>query len=123
MTIETKYYKSRDLTVFTARGVLTFENQMAVLKKFYSGKPSANMIWDFREIKGSRITSPQIRKIILYIKMHSKNRTKGKTALVADSDLDFGLARMSASYSEVEKLPWKIEAFRSMKEALGWIQR
>jgi hypothetical protein len=35
--------------------------------------------------------------------------------------VDFGLSRMSEMLAEGEKVPWSIRAFRSMAQAMQWI--
>jgi hypothetical protein len=123
MTIDSDRDPARDLTIFTVRGQLTFDEQMEILVEFYGGDPTANVLWDFRGIEGNRISSDELRKIIVFIKQHEHKRPGGKTAMVAGTDLDFGLSRMSDAYAETEKLPWKIRPFRSMEEALDWIEK
>jgi len=121
MAISISYNKLKDLTIFTVKGSLTFDQQIEALKKFYNDGPSVNMIMDFRKMEGNRISSAEIKKIILLAKKNEDRRPRGKTALVSNRDLDYGLSRMSATYGEVKKLPWKIQAFRSMDAALKWI--
>jgi hypothetical protein len=123
MTIASSYDEIRDLTVFTVEGELTFDAQMTTLKEFYSGVPTANVLWDFRAIEGIRVSSKELYEIILFIKRHKSKRPQGKTALVSSKDIDFGLSRVSQAYADYEKLPWEMKAFRSMKEALKWIDR
>lgn len=115
--------EGRDLTVFCIEGELSFEEQMEALRQFYEGTPTRNVVWDFRRLEGSRISSGQLREIISFIKWHGKKRPAGKTALVAATDLDFGLSRMSQAYADYEKVPWPIESFRTMDEALAWFDK
>jgi len=122
MTITTTIDQALDLTIFTAEGELTFDKQMNALREFYSGNPTANVIWDFRKIVGNRISSQELLKIITFIKQHGKKRPSGRTALIAASDLDFGLSRMGQAYADVEHLTWDMEVFRSMSSALRWIK-
>ena len=56
-----------------------------------------------------------------FVKSRGLKRGAGKTALVAETQLDFGLGRMSRSLAESENVPWEIRAFRSMAEAEAWI--
>ncbi len=122
MTISTSYDRLRNLTIFTAKGELTYAEQLATLKEFYDGHPTVNVIWDFRSIEGSRITSEELNRIISFIKSQESNRPQGKTALVATTDLDFGLSRMGQAYADIQELPWQIQAYRSMDEAIKWIE-
>ena len=121
MPISSRTDPSNDLTVFTASGVLTFEEQMAAFKEFYEGEPTKNVVLDLRNITGKRISSDELRRIIAFIKLHKDKRGPGKTALIAKTDLDFGLSRMSDALAESEGVPWKIRAFRSMGDAVKWL--
>lgn len=121
MTISLHHDDTKDLTIFTAVGELTFDKQIAVLRDFYDGTPTANVLWDMRKIEGNRISAEELQKIITFIKRHSDKRPHGKTALVSAKDIDFGLSMMSHAYAENENLPWKIIPFRSMDKAIKWI--
>jgi uncharacterized protein YbgA (DUF1722 family) len=99
----------------------TFDEQITTLQEFYSADPTANVLWDFRGHKGNRISSEEVQKIISLVKSYGNKRPKGKTALVSNKDLDFGLSRVSEAYANIENLPWEIRSFRSMDEALKWI--
>ena len=122
MTINSSYDKFLDLTMFIVEGTLTFEMQIKALQKFYTDKPSANMLWDFRKITGTRISSEEVQKLIAFMKGYKDKRPHGKTALVSTKDLDFGLSRMSATYAKIENIPWEIQAFHSLEEALDWLK-
>ena len=121
MPISTKTDRSKDLTVFTATGELTFAGQIAAMKEFYEGNPTKNELWDLRGITGSRISSEELLQVTLFTKQYGHKRQGGKSAMVMNSDLDYGLGRMSGTYGETEQLPWEVMAFRSIDEALAWL--
>lgn len=121
MPIITTIDKRIDLTVFTVSGEMTYKEQAAALKDFYDAKPTANVLWDLRKQEGHRLTHEELQDIIVYVKSRETVRRTGKTAMVSNSDLDFGLARMIATFAEMENLPWEIQAFRTMDQALKWI--
>lgn len=56
-----------------------------------------------------------------YTKTHSAKRGKGRTALVVDTELKYGLGRMASTFAEIEATPWDIEVFENMDAALSWI--
>jgi len=122
MPLSKRVYKQLELTVFIVSGELTFDEQIRALREYYEGEPTRNAIWDFRAITGSRITSEELRQIIAFTKWYEDRRPGGKTALVASTQLDFGLGRMSHALAEREGLPWQIRVFRSIEEALEWIE-
>jgi len=119
--ITTDINRNKDLTTFTATGMVTYAEQIAVLKEFYEAKPTSNVIWDLRELYGPRLSNDELEEIVLFVKKKGHAKRRGKTALVSTSDLDFGLSRMAENYAESENLPWQIQAFRTMAEALKWI--
>ncbi|MGC9323947.1 MAG: hypothetical protein ACP5G0_04270 [Desulfomonilia bacterium] len=121
MPIAVKTDSARDLTLCTATGELTFHDQVAVLKSFYEGNPTRNLLWDMRQISGARITSQEITDIIEFINSYKEKRLAGKTALVTATDLDFGMSRMSELLAESSGIPWEIRAFHSLDDALSWI--
>lgn len=62
MPIASRYDLKRDLTIFAVAGGLALEDQMAVLHAFYAGKPSRNVLWDFRKLEDKRISSRWIKE-------------------------------------------------------------
>jgi hypothetical protein len=121
MPISTKINSELDLTVFEATGTVPFNEQMKVLKVFYEGSPTSNVIWDFTQVDEIKITSEELQKIVRYTKEHSALRQGGHTALVVNTKLKYGLARMASIYAEVEETPWDMQVFEDMDTAMAWI--
>lgn len=112
---------SRDLTTFAVKGELTFQEEMDELKAFYSGEPTANVLWDFRLLEGERISLQELEAVSDFIKTNQSKRPQGKTALVVANELDYGLSRVSMTLYEIRNLSLSVMPFRSMDEALKWI--
>jgi hypothetical protein len=121
MPISTSIDASRDLTTFTVKGELSFQEQMDALKAFYRGEPTANVLWDFRLLEGKRISLQELEEVSDFIKKNQSKRPVGKTALVVANDLDYGLSRASMTLYEIRNVSLSIMPFRSMDEALKWI--
>ncbi len=121
MTVSSSVDEQRDLTIFTVKGELTFDDAMAALQGVYQNTPTTNILWDLRKIGGSRMTGEELHRLITFVKGQKSERPTGRTALVAPLDVNFGLSRMVEAYGQGEDLPWEIRAFRSMDEAFGWI--
>jgi len=121
MPVDVERIGDEDLTVFTASGELTFAEQMGVLRAFYEDHPTRKVIWDFSRITGRRISREQLLEILSYTREQSGRRDGGRTALVAASELDFGLARMVAILAEGQQLPWQLQAFKDLATARAWI--
>ena len=61
------------MTVFTVKGVLSFDNAMPVIKAFYDGDPTKHVVWDMTDITEVQITSEEVIKIATF-----GPRTEGK---------------------------------------------
>jgi hypothetical protein len=121
MSITSHVIDSSDLTVFTVVGEMTFNDQIGVLRGFYEGSPTANVIWDMRKLEGNRASKEELQDIVAFVKKNATGRTGGKTALVTGSELDFGIARMMEAYAFIRELSWQTQPFRSMADAFQWI--
>jgi len=119
VSIETR--AELDLTIFTVSGMITVDEQKQRLKSFYEGSPTRNVIWDFSLMEEVNASAGDLREIILYAKQFSGKRPGGRTALIVNTKLKYGLARMASSFAEIEKIPWTIMAFEQPDEALSWI--
>jgi hypothetical protein len=110
-----------NLTIFKATGAVTPGEQMQVLKSFYGGSPTLNVIWDFTQLEKVAATSSELREIIQYAKQFSAKRPGGSTALVVNTKLKYGLARMASTFAEIEETPWAMAVFENFNDALAWI--
>ena len=121
MPISIETNSELDLTVFKATGTVPFSEQMNVLKIFYEGSPTKNVIWDFTEVDEVDISNNELHAIVRYTKMQSTRRQKGRTALVVNTELKYGLSRMASIFAEIENTPWAMEVFKNMDEAIAWV--
>jgi len=62
MPIKVPIDKSKDLTVFTAKGVLSFDDAMPVVKAFYDGDPTRHVIWDTTDTTEVQLTAEEVKK-------------------------------------------------------------
>ena len=122
MPISVTSDQSRDLTIFTATGDLTFDDQMRVLREFYSGKPTKNALWDFRIVGRDRITASELVQIRDFIRLHHDTRPGGKSAVVYDHSRDFGLSEVCDELSEIAEMQFKIRSFDNLDEAMKWLE-
>lgn len=120
MAIRIVHRPELDLTMFLVEEA-SVEERIAALKWFYDEGTTRNALWDLTALEGARPTADEIRTIVGILNDHAHKRPAGRTALVGESDLDFGLSRMGSILSELGKLPWQIQAFRTREEALAWI--
>jgi hypothetical protein len=112
------------LCIITAIEDVSFEEIMDVVRLFYEVHPTKNAIWDFRHGTGEKVTTKQVNIIAEYVGKHAQESRKGgKTAYVADEDFEFGMLRMSDVLIQMKEVPFQIEIFKSLDEAMEWIEK
>jgi hypothetical protein len=121
MPIEIDTDSDKQLTIFKVTGEATFEEGLSANKEFYSGNPTQNVIWDFREANLTKITSDQFQQIVDSVQHLTGKRKGGKTAFLASRDLEFGVARMTQAFTEMNASPLNVKVFKSIDEATLWI--
>jgi len=95
----------------------TFERLVAHAS-FVPGMPC---LWDIRGADTSAIDRHGLVTIADYMKDHGGARGRGKTAIVAASDLDFGVSRMYEGIS-ASTTPVELRVCRSTDEAERWLR-
>jgi len=121
MPITSHIDKDRDLTIFKATGVLSFDMVLPVVKAFYEGDPTRHVLWDLIDTTDTQFTSEEILSIVRLKPRYEGKRELGKTAFVAQKDLFFGLSRMFEIQSGIQEAPYPIMVFRSLYEAYQWL--
>jgi len=121
--IKTYHDGERDLTVFTAEGVILADDVVQAVDNFYRGKVTLHVLWDFSSADVSQITGTDIERIVQLSVLHGEIRMGGKTAVVATEDLTFGLSRVYEMIKETEHLPFQTSVFRSVDEAYAWVSK
>ena len=122
MSLAFQTNRSKNLTILTASGKITFADAMEALESFHKN-PTRNLLLDFsrRAEIPLVLTGEEMAKLFRHLTTKKENRPAGKTAIVAPDDLRFGMSRMAEAFAEIEKLPWEMKAFRSMDEAIDWL--
>jgi hypothetical protein len=122
MTIRSYIDEDKDLTIFTVTGRLSFDEVMPVVKDFYDGNPTKNVLWDLTDIKEVQVTSEEVRLIVSYgPRYEGKRASAGKTAFVVQKEVLFGMSRMFEIQSNMKNVPYTIEVFRNRDEAYQWL--
>jgi hypothetical protein len=82
-----------------------------------------NDLWDLRDCTiDPDVNSESIRDIVLFLKGNNVRQfTAGKTALVVNSDLVYGLTRIFQEIADVKGIGYEIEVFRNKEDALAWL--
>ena len=123
MLVKTEVDHEKQLTVKTVTGNPSFEESMTAFRQFYEGNLTKKVLWDFRKASLYRISSNHIEIILDYIRQHAEKRAGGKTAILISKDLEYGMSRMIQTLTELKGIPIETEIFRSIEEAVHWLDK
>jgi hypothetical protein len=125
MPITSKVDKKMNLTTFTLTGELTLDEILGALKSFWKGRElTLNTLWDTRNAIVTHLKSSEMGKIAEFIGQNRnrfEERKNRKAAIVASTDLQYGLSRILGTVYEREDVPIKLRPFRKMEEAVQWL--
>jgi hypothetical protein len=121
MPVSTKVDRKQDLTIHTAKGLITDEQMFEVQDEFYSNTPTRLELWDMSEADVSLVTIQGIRHFIERDANLGSERGRGKCAVVVVKTLQFGLARMAETFAELTNLPFQFKIFKTMDSAMEWL--
>jgi hypothetical protein len=125
MPITSKVDKTRNLTIFTLTGELGIDEILGALKSFWEARElTLNTLWDARNAIVTNLKSSEIENIAEFVGQNRnrfEERKNGKAAIVAPTDLQYGLSRILGTLYERENVPIKLQPFRTMGEAIQWL--
>ena len=80
-----------NLTIYTPGGVVSAHDLMSALESFFKESPAPNVLWGLRHAQFEEgMRDKDLRRMASFSKRKQPSRTRGKTAIVATSDLAFG---------------------------------
>ena len=120
--IRTTINEARQLTIFECIGKAVPEEILATIASVYEGEPTLHQLWDFTEATVHHIPAETIREFVKSVSERMHRREGGKSALVSSEDIGFGLARVYSAVAEINDLKIEVGAFRTVEEALAWIE-
>ncbi len=98
----------------------SLEDVLVYVKAHIREWTGRSVIWDINNLPLATITEQDLRNFISKYAKTSQIRAHQKTAIVAGSDVGFGVARMYTMIAH-EKLVIKLQAFRDIEGARDWI--
>jgi len=110
-----------DLTVFTVVGELTASDARDIIQKFYEGRVTLNVLLDLSQGDVSKISADDVHSIAHTPRKYAEMRKGGKSAIIAPTDIAFGLTRMYEFMTDIQNYPFKTQAFRTTQEAYRWL--
>ena len=111
----------RQLSIVTCSGKLTAEEVSDAIKKYYQGDPTPNVLWDIEQADLTALSADDVAKIAQLTSSERPDGLPGKTAIVSSQDLGFGMGRMFETYRQFEEKEVAMQVFRSLDEALAWM--
>ena len=114
-----KVDKERHLVMSSASGVVTFADLLAHQEKLLADpdfSPDFSQLWDLVHVTKVELTTEELRRL----SERSIFSSASRRAILASSDLVFGLSRMFEIFRETlgEK---GIRVFRNLDDALDWV--
>ena len=112
----------QDLTIHEVAGPISEEEMYDALDSFYQREPTALLLWDMSQADVSHVTPDILQRFVRKsTELEMCRQRGGRIAVVASEDLQYGLARMSEVFAELESAPYSFSVFRSHQEALKWL--
>ena len=119
----TKFFdRSKELITFTCQGELSFDEVRSALEAMYTSDDyeyARGTLWDLTNATLQGLTAAQIWKVGNIVRAHKDALGICKNAIVAQSDLNIGQSRMFEA--QTYNLPFGFMVFRTMEEALHWL--
>ena len=122
MPIKTTINRSEDLTEHCVTGDITREDIFACQQEFYDGDPTMLQLWDM-PASNLQLTYDEIREFVRRAVILGETRRGGRTAVVVNSQVQFGLGKMAEAFGQFESLPFDFQMFYDRSEAIVWLQK
>ena len=119
--IETKYDLTKALTIIKAVGKMKADDFHEWTANYYTGKVTSLALWDLTEADLSEIQTEDLRHDAEHTKALAEVRKGGKTAIVSANSLEYGLSRMLETFYDMEEVPFEIQVFHTINEAMEWL--
>ena len=121
MKFRVHQYKELDLTIHEATEQIDTHDIISLLTDFYQSRVTTYLIWDLNKGGNPELAPDDIAKIIGISVKYGSQRKNGRTAIVTDNDLYYGLSRMYESYSAIEPdMSLQVQVFRDFEQAIAW---
>lgn len=121
MPVSIEKNDAKELSIFRLEGDVTLNELKTVIDTYRHGGPTKFEIYDLSHWAGKPFSAYEVEDISRFIKTGAgKYRSEGKTAIVTSEDIHYGNARVFIAITEID-LPYKINVFRSLREAYFWL--
>ena len=127
MAIELKIDQERNLAVYTLSGDVTVKDVKEVVRCFGESLELAkNLLWDTRPATFLKpLEREDVEQMVALMEPYRESFIEGeevKWAVIAETDLGFGIKRMFSSMLQMEGFPISLEPFRTIEDALEYLE-
>ena len=109
------------IAIWTAKGRLTFPEIRDKMVDFSAGILKSRVLFDLTRATVADLTTNEIEEIIKLIGQKVNGAQGAKSAIVVQGSVDYGLARMFSTFSELAGLPVQVKVFRTTEVAKEWL--
>lgn len=109
------------MTTLVATGSFSGEEMRGAVDSLYrDGTPPSLVLWDISGWDLTDADSGELRALVEYA-IRLRGSREGKTAVVTDSNLQFGVGRMVSAWAEISEANVEVRVFRERRQAHEWL--
>ncbi|MHB8059883.1 MAG: hypothetical protein ACYDHO_03505 [Gaiellaceae bacterium] len=122
-TIETHIDLEMDLTSHTASGEISADEILSKIRSYYErGEVTRLLVWDLSGADIRKLSAPDVRDFVNLTNSLTGPRAGGKTAVVVETPLAYGMGRMyELSKDATDERGIEHKTFRDRQSALEWL--
>lgn len=123
MDIKTDIDPATLLTTYTLRGDLDFNRLLDHIKGIHAkAEHTSSCLWDFRSItSGEKVSVLQIGRFYELCGQYFYRDPQHKIAFLVDSQMDFGLRQVMATFEASHNVRLSVKFFRNPDMARQWL--
>ena len=122
MKFKVHLFEDIDLTIHEALEPFVIDDIIEALDDFYKTRLTKFLIWDLNNGGDAKLTTRDMEQIVQFSRENGAARPDGKSAIVTNNDLYFGISRMFETYAETSpQLSLVFRVFREVEDAKRWL--
>ncbi len=121
MPIERYINQDKNLTIFKATGILSFDEFSEAIEGFYAAGPTDYVILDFSDAEGLGVqyTSERLTQLVRFAEANRVGQEKGNTAIVVSKAVHYDLGRMVEAFTADRPIQYRV--FYTLEAAEKWL--
>ncbi|MBW2536485.1 MAG: STAS/SEC14 domain-containing protein [Deltaproteobacteria bacterium] len=125
MPIARSVIRDTDTTVLTVSGEVTPDEMKRAIEQFWEAEHvTLDVIWDYSAASMARLQGTDLGDLVdvgLRYPDRLRERAGGRTAIIAPSDVAYGMMRISETLSEMAGYTFEVRVFRSREAGEAWL--